>query len=228
MSQDRIWEYFQNQGVESFDDAAARYAYLVQRICRMTPAGARVLNIGVGSGALERTLLDLGYEVSALDPSQSAIARLRESGVDARVGYVEQLPFDKEAFEIVIASEVLEHLNPALGESAVRQIRRVLVSNGHFIGTVPFNERLSDNRAVCPNCGHLFHRWGHERSFSRQDLTALLSTAFESVEVSTRSFVSWKGGLRRRSKSVIRWLLGRIGEPIASPHLYFECRMVQR
>lgn len=227
MSQERIWDYFQNQGIDSFGDAAPRYEYLLTRIRRTTMEGARVLNVGVGSGALELMLRDSGYLVSALDPSEAAIERLREQDVDARVGYVEQLPFGNASFDAVIASEVLEHLEPSKGELALREIQRVLVAGGRFIGTVPYNENLSANRTVCPHCGHLFHRWGHERTFSREDLAGLLAPAFGSVAISRRAFVAWSGGWRRFAKSAIRWFLGRIGEPIASPHLYFECRSAQ-
>lgn len=228
MSQEKIWEYFQNEGVDSFDDARPRYAYLARRIGRVLPAGSRILNIGTGSGMLELLLQGAGYAVSAVDPSEAAIARLRDRGVDAHVAFAERLPFDDAVFDAVVASEVLEHLEAAQGELALAQVRRVLRTGGRFIGTVPFNERLADGRAVCPHCGELFHRWGHRRSFTRDELAMLLASRFEEVRLCTRAFVSWRGGMRHSVKSAVRWLLGRIGEPIASPHLYFECRAPAR
>ncbi len=224
MSQERIWDYFQNEGVDSFGDALPRYEYLAQGIVASSPSGASVLNIGTGSGVLELALRHAGFSVSALDPSEAAIARLRDHGVDGRVGFAESLPFKDAVFDAVVASEVLEHLDPRQCELALAQIRRVLKPGGLFIGTVPFNERLSDSRTVCPNCGHLFHRWGHQQAFVRETLAKLLGGHFAAVAISTRSFVVWRGGVRRLAKSAVKWLLGRMGEPISSPHLCFECR----
>jgi ubiquinone/menaquinone biosynthesis C-methylase UbiE len=134
------------------------------------------------------------------------------------------MPFEQASFDAVVASEVLEHLDPAQCELALAELQRVLKADGLFIGTVPFNEQLEGSRTVCPECGHRFHRWGHRQAFDRAGLDRLLGSRFSVRSLSTRTFVAWRGGARRVLKSLFKWILARAGEPIADPHLYFECR----
>lgn len=229
MSQKKIWNYFQNAGVGSFDQAEPRYRYLARQLGRRLKGRGKVLNIGVGNGGLERILVLAGYSVSSLDPDEQAILRLRSVGIDAHVGIVEALPFESATFDAVVASEVLEHLQVGDGRQAISEITRVLRTEGVFIGTVPYRERLVDNEVVCPHCGIKFHRWGHMRSFEVATLSDLLVNDELSLDhLSRRSFVQWKGGPSRLAKSTFKWLLGRLGEQAASPHFYFECRKIPR
>lgn len=224
MTQDKIWAYFQNEGVASFEQALPRYRFLLRRISKRLTASASTLNIGVGSGMLERMLVEKGCRVAALDPDESTIQRIKDLGVDARVGMAEKLPFDNARFDVVVASEVLEHLSPDRCREALLEICRTLKPGGLFLGTVPYREHLADNLVVCPDCEHRFHRWGHQQSFDKQTLTDLLSQNFDVLFLSRRSFVPWSLSPIRTLKSAVKWLLGRAGEAIASPHFYFECR----
>lgn len=107
--QGRIWDYFQNEAPESFAGSRARLEYLVRRIA----APQRVLNIGCGSGILEELAVAKGIEIYSLDPSERAIRRLRETlriGDRARVGYIQELNFPAAHFDVVVVSEVFEHL----------------------------------------------------------------------------------------------------------------------
>jgi len=76
----------------------------------------------------------------------------------------------------------------------------VLKRGGRFIGTIPANEDLVDNQVVCPDCGKLFHRWGHLQSFSEVRLRAELGERWRNVEISRHFFgefrtLNWKGRL---------------------------------
>ncbi len=224
MNQDKIWAYFQNEGVASFEAALPRYRFLVKALRKNCRGPARVLNIGVGSGKLEGMLKEAGYTVAALDPDEGAISKLRAAGIDARVGVAERLPFESASFDAVIASEVLEHLAPEQCEQAVSEIARVLKSGGYFFGSVPYEEPLADSLTVCPHCGEHFHRWGHRQSFSRSQLLRLLGARLDVVTLSRRAFVPWEMKPKRLLKSAGKWLLGRLGEQIVSPSFYFACR----
>lgn len=224
MNQEKIWAYFQNEGAASFEAALPRYRYLLSGLRKHIKSPSAVLNIGVGSGKMEGLLLEAGYKVAALDPDASAIGRLAGMGVDAHTGVAEQLPFEDGTFDAVIASEVLEHLDKDNCIQAISEILRVLKPEGYFLGTVPYREQLTDNLTVCPHCGERFHRWGHRQTFDELSLTNLFVNDFELGTLSRRAFVVWSTNPMRLLKSSIKWLLGRMGEQIASPHFYFECR----
>lgn len=190
MNQEAIWDHFQNEGVAAFDRANPRLEFLVRRL----RPGERALNIGVGSGVLEYLSDARGVEIWALDPSERAIEKLRESlpvGQRAQAGYSQDLPFPDRHFDTVIMSEVLEHLDEKVRRATFIEVNRVLKPGGRFIGTVPARERLADNAVVCPNCEHHFHRWGHQASFDIASMTALLECFFAVEAIHERFFNEW-------------------------------------
>jgi ubiquinone/menaquinone biosynthesis C-methylase UbiE len=140
------------------------------------------------------------------------------------VGQFENLPFDESSFDVVVASEVLEHLDDEQREKSLRQVQRVLKPGGIFIGTVPHNEHLKDNLAVCPNCAHKFHRWGHVKSYNPKSLEQELSGHFSYVKTYVRAFVTLKRSFVGIIKSIIRWVLGLMGSPMSKPNIYFQAQ----
>lgn len=230
MEQHRIWEHFQTTRVDSFDHARGRYVAMARQVQRCSGGRVgRVLNVGIGAGVLERLLLQRGHRVASLDPGQQAVAMLAQEGVDARCGYAQQMPFDDASFDVVVASEVLEHIQPAVRVRVLAEIGRVLAPGGSFVGSVPYREVLADQEVICPDCGKVFHRWGHVSSFDLENMRAELSTSFESVSCRRLSFVDWTAARTpmRLLKTVAQSVMGRLGEPIASPSILFvACKPV--
>jgi SAM-dependent methyltransferase len=185
-----------------------------------------VLNIGVGDASFEALAAAAGHDLSTLDPSAQAIARLAQARGETRcrVGYSQAIPWSDGSFECVVMSEVLEHLDDATLAATVREVRRVLTPGGRFIGTVPADEDLALNQTVCPHCGIRFHRFGHLRSFSSEAVRAALAGGgFARPRVVRRSFPDFsKRSPLALAKSCASWVLGRLGERIADPHYYFE------
>jgi len=96
------------------DHAAAHFGRDPTRLDSL--AGLRVLDIGCGGGILCEPLARLGASVTGADPSESNIAVARrhavQSGVaiDYRDTAAEALAQVGEAFDIVLAMEVVEHV----------------------------------------------------------------------------------------------------------------------
>ena len=201
MNQERIWQHFQNDAPEVFQQADGRIRFLVRQLTLRAKTGAAVLNVGVGNGLFEELAIRAGMNAYSLDPDAESIARLNslpEMKAGARVGCLEAIPFAADAFAAVVVSEVLEHLSDdALGR-ALSEIHRVLVPGGIIIGTVPASENLSEQLTVCPCCGENFHRWGHLQSFDASRLRALLSEGFKVQVIQEKflapwAFLDWKG-----------------------------------
>lgn len=205
--QEKIWDHFQNEGVDSFSQSQGRLEFLVRRL----PPTARALNIGVGNGALEILAARKGVDIWALDPGDRAIERLRQMlglGEKAQVGYSQSMPFPDAHFDVVVMSEVLEHLDDAVLEKTLDEIDRVLRPGGSFIGTVPARENLADLHVICLQCGLQFHRWGHKRSFDVSHLSAILETRFFVETVSEWFFVDWESvGWWRKLQGLIKKFL---------------------
>ena len=113
---------------------------LAEDAAGLIAAGPRVLDCGVGTGALSCALaqvLPAPFRLDAIDISpgmlERAGGRLRDAGLEAslRQGDMRTLPYDAGTFDLVMTGHVLEHLadpGPALGEMA-----RVLKPGGLLI-----------------------------------------------------------------------------------------------
>lgn len=226
-NQERIWDHFQNVATEAFAGARPRLDFIIKQIYRKkTIAAPSVLNIGVGDGYFDRAVQNLGWEICSLDPNEESVRRLMDVGVKAYKGYIEEIPFGTGRFDFVVASEVLEHLTNEQRRLGIGEILRVLKRGGWFIGTVPYQEDLLLNQVVCPKCGEVFHRWGHQQSFNKEMLRSAFSDfSPEAVEVRTMAFVPFRGQpLIRQIKSLVYWMRGRLGAPITTTSLYFAAR----
>lgn len=227
MQQEKIWEYFQNQGVAVFAGNVSRLRFLFRRARKLAKKKhTRALNIGIGNGWLERRCAEEGWEIYALDPSKSAVEGLRRVGVRAKEGSIERMPFQDGLFDIVFCSEILEHLSDEQLCQGLKEIKRVQKDDARLIGTVPFNEDLRESDVVCPNCGERFHRWGHTQSFGKAGIAARLEqSGFTVVSLKTYAFPDFsKPSLSAFVRDLIRWPLGRIGSPLVYSNLLFVAK----
>lgn len=225
MNQDKIWEYFQVNAIENFDDAVPRLDFLVRQMVKLSQERQpRVLNIGSGNGWLERRCLELGFETHAVDPIDATIDSLRTQGIDGQVGSIDDLPYPDNHFGAVFCSEVLEHLDDATLRRGLEEIARVLRRGGHLFGTVPFKENLQASVVVCPDCGNIFHRWGHQRNFDKQSLELELDRAgLKTAVIRTYAFPDYsKDFSLNRLRQWLRWILGRFGSGHVYTNLYFQ------
>jgi len=224
--QNKVWRHFQNISPETFEGARPRLDYIIKEISKKnnTPI-PRVLNIGAGNGYLEGTAKRLGWNIYSLDPDADTVKKLNEKGIKGHIGYIEQIPFDDESFDFVVASEVLEHLNDEKRHRGITEVFRVIAKGGWFLGTVPYCENLILNQVVCPKCGEVFHRWGHTKSFNIATIQNEFSGFFEVAKVKRTAFITFRGrSAAGKIKSLIRLALAKYGSPIAVPNIYFSAR----
>ena len=99
------------------------------------PPSPRILDAGCGTGANLREYERLG-EVTGVDPFPEAIELCRERGLDNVVqARAEKLPFEPGSFELLFATDVIEHLDDDI--VALRELRRVAAGGARLVLTVP-------------------------------------------------------------------------------------------
>jgi SAM-dependent methyltransferase len=92
--------------------------------------GARVLDLGAGTGAVSRAVLAAGGRPVAVDLA-AGMLRAGPPGVSAAVGDAVALPFRSAAFDAVVAGFSLNHVADA--SAALREARRVCRPGGGVV-----------------------------------------------------------------------------------------------
>jgi 2-polyprenyl-3-methyl-5-hydroxy-6-metoxy-1,4-benzoquinol methylase len=201
----------------------ARYEYILEQINRITKLQPdqplRILDVGCFPYHLGAALEGMGHVVygiaSAHEPIHSAKIKVCNIETD-------KFPFKDNFFDLVIFTEVLEHL-PQAPLHALKQMHRVTRKGGHILTTTP-NIARSINRMkllagqsityplsqVLANDGKgsiIYHR--HNREYTLVELEALMRAASWNIKESSY-FISYTPN-RRRTKpdslglKIIKW-----------------------
>ena len=109
------------------------------------------LDLGCGNGKTVSTLLDMGYRVTGIDFSGTAVEMCRENFGDAarfEACDVSDLPFDDGSFDYVTAVHVLEHVDDPGMPKVASEIVRVLRPGGYlFVRSFTPSDMRSDKRS---------------------------------------------------------------------------------
>lgn len=95
--------------------------------------GTRFLDAGCGGGGASLRAAERGARVSGLDAAEGmvAFARQRLPGGDFRVGDLEQLPFETDAFDAVFAASSIQYTGDRV--AALRELARVCRPEGRIV-----------------------------------------------------------------------------------------------
>jgi ubiquinone/menaquinone biosynthesis C-methylase UbiE len=114
-------------------------ARLIECFVRLSglPKGARVVDLGCGSGVFTHLLAQSGYDCVGLDISGKllAVGRGKYPHVPFVQGDIEKLPFEAESFDGAMLSGVVHHLPDA--SACASEVFRILRPSGRFIAFDP-------------------------------------------------------------------------------------------
>ena len=134
-------------------------------VTRHFPPGARVLDVGCGTG----WLADHFADYTGLDGSPDAVAAAVERGRDVRLHDVaEPLPCEDTSFDAVVMKDLLEHVPDPV--ALVREVRRVLRPGGRVFASSPDAQRW------------VWDDYTHRRPFTRKSFRLLFADQGLDVE----------------------------------------------
>lgn len=133
-----------------------------------------LLDLGCGDGSLIEQILQRHYfkdkKIYGLDLSKSSVAsaNLRLSGKRGFGGafgnITDLLSACPNKFDLIVCTEVIEHLYDDDLNCLLRDAHLLLAEGGRFIITTPNNQDIALEMICNPIDGSLFHRWQHVRS----------------------------------------------------------------
>ncbi|HZP68903.1 MAG TPA: class I SAM-dependent methyltransferase [Pseudolabrys sp.] len=112
---------------------------LIAAFVRLTglPRGARVADLGCGSGVFTELLRREGYDAVGLDisPKLVALGRRKYPGLELIEGDAENLPFENASLDGVLLSGLVHHFPDP--QRLAAEVGRVLRSGGKFVAFDP-------------------------------------------------------------------------------------------
>ena len=170
-----------------------------------TTGALEVLDVGCGTGVNAAQIRRLGHRVIGVDLSPTAVGAFHEGGfpgvvADASGG----LPFDGDRFDLVFASEIVEHLVD--GQAFLRELCRVTRPGGTLLLSTP-NSAFWVYRiyAVAGRTLSDVQHPGHVRFYAKRSLTELVEkVGFADVRCAARHmYLILFGRLPERLGSVL-------------------------
>lgn len=144
--------------------------------------GARVLELGCGSGKNASPLLARGYEVVALDFSRPAVIAAKTAIAPCTGGHViladaREIPLKASSCDAVIARHVIGHLDYGGRVAASAEICRVLQSGGVLHFSAFSREDFRFGRGECTEEGTFLRGTGiSTHYFSGDEVRSLFSS----------------------------------------------------
>jgi len=149
-----------------------------QEILHLAALSSNALIMDIGSGGGEALwqvdAKDTVYlPVDLSDRNLKNIRKLSKSNTCPVNGDTYHLPFVNDTIDVIIMSEVVEHLGEPL--KALKETARVLKPGGKLVVSVPYKEQISYQ--ICIHCNKPTPTHSHLHSFDRKILSDLMVAA---------------------------------------------------
>lgn len=139
---DRFQDYYRAMAKDRFSSAFAYGRFKVDvaldEELKRLPVGARVLDVGCGTGEYIKRLRAQDLEVSGVEPSQAMREIAMRTNPEATIvdGLATSLPFESGAFDFAFVIEVYRYLHREDVHRSFSELLRVLKPGGRFFLTM--------------------------------------------------------------------------------------------
>lgn len=130
----------------------------INQILKRVPSKGSILEVGCGDGRLLNRI-NADFKIG-VDFSIKPLIHIKNMVFAANAS---NLPFSNNSFDVLICSEVLEHLDNTTYNKTLDELLRV--SSRYILISVPYKENLNKRTAKCKKCNRFFNVSLHYRAF---------------------------------------------------------------
>ena len=177
--------YFYESIAEEFDskmnmyDTKKRLDVVFNELLTEDISNKNLLDAGCGTGYFSERAVERGAIVTSMDLGENLLKQVAKKCNSRKiVGSILDIPFEKNTFDIVVSSEVIEHTTEPL--KAIDEIFRVMKPGGTMVVTTPnkiwfFSIWLANKLKLRPYDG--YENWVSRRQLKKK----VKQTGFENI-----------------------------------------------
>ena len=157
-----------------------------------------ILDYGCGQGHMLQHILSLTskyQECYGIDFSEASVKSVNlkfRSHPRFKGAHVLGKTMDRIAgnsMDLVFVLEIIEHLDKDQLNILKAETFRTMSEGGYIVITTPNRENLHEGQAICPDCGCVFHRWQHIRSWAPKDIVSEMEkVGFKTIHINETNF----------------------------------------
>jgi SAM-dependent methyltransferase len=166
----------------------------------------QLLDVGVWPGYQSLALSLTGYHVHGLDLQPSRMAALPLAIGRYDIIADTEMPVSAGTFDLVVATEIIEHIPPERLTIFLSAAHQALRSGGHLFITTP-NRRYLGNAWRSRATGTDAAGHGHTHEFTTTELRRALSAPWQNVQVKTMTMYNNVGAINNQQyyRPLSRW-----------------------
>ena len=152
------------------------------------------LDLGCGIGQFSKWFMEHGYEVFSTDISNIALEKVKEFNNNVvNVDMRGKLPFEDNKFDVVFANLSIHYFSDSDTKNLINEIKRILKSNGLFIGSVNGIQGLEKIKATAQELDYhyYFNKDKYIRLFDVEDLKKYLDV-FDIIKIEERETIRFE------------------------------------
>ena len=177
------WPDDKTATAQNFAGAQARHSQLI--IDHIPDGVKRILDVGSGSGSLAQKLINLGYKVDCVVPSEFLAKKIKDKLGKNSIIHVckfEDLE-ESQSYDLILFSESFQYV---LMEQSINKIVSMLPKNGHLLICDVFHKNVT---GVSPMRGG--HRWDlFENQISKSSLKQITNLDITAETAPTYDFLN--------------------------------------
>ncbi len=177
------WPDDKTATAQNFAGAQARYSQLI--IDHIPDGVKRILDVGSGSGSLAQKLINLGYKVDCVVPSEFLAEKIEDKlGKNSIVHVCKFEDMEvSQSYDLVLFSESFQYVQMA---QSIDKIVSILPKNGHLLICDVFHKNVT---GVSPMRGG--HRWDlFENQISKSSLKQITNLDITAETAPTYDFLN--------------------------------------